>query len=69
MKRGDVTDHITDHDGDPLLFKDPDNHQTLCFTHHNRKTRREHQAQPLAQNLRAVHDPRRSTPTRRTGGP
>jgi len=35
---GKVTDHIRPHRGDPILFRDPSNHQTLCKWHHDRKT-------------------------------
>jgi 5-methylcytosine-specific restriction protein A len=42
VRRAVVTDHIKDHDGDPVLFRDPDNHQSLCKTCHDQKTRREH---------------------------
>lgn len=38
---GAVTDHIRPHKGDPELFRDPNNHQTLCKPHHDRKTARE----------------------------
>jgi 5-methylcytosine-specific restriction enzyme A len=30
-----VADHIRPHHGDLALFWDPDNLQSLCFTHHN----------------------------------
>lgn len=30
-----VADHIEPHRGDPILFWDPDNLQSLCETHHN----------------------------------
>lgn len=33
--RGDVVDHIEPHRGDPVLFWDVDNWQTLCNSHHN----------------------------------
>jgi 5-methylcytosine-specific restriction enzyme A len=35
---GKHVDHIVPHKGDMVLFWDPDNHQTLCETCHNRKT-------------------------------
>lgn len=31
-------DHIRPHDGNPALFFDPGNLQTLCVAHHSRKT-------------------------------
>ena len=34
-KRHLVVDHITPHRGDPKLFTDPANLQTLCPDHHN----------------------------------
>lgn len=34
-------DHITPHNGDPALFFDGANLQSLCPTHHSRKTARE----------------------------
>lgn len=33
-----VVDHIVPHKGDPALFWDRANWQSLCETHHNRKT-------------------------------
>jgi 5-methylcytosine-specific restriction enzyme A len=33
-----VADHITPHKGDPVLFWDPDNLQSLCAACHGRKT-------------------------------
>lgn len=33
-----VTDHIVPHRGDPLLFWDETNWQSLCKTHHDAKT-------------------------------
>lgn len=36
-----VTDHTKPHKGDPVLFRDPANHQSLCKTCHDRKTRLE----------------------------
>lgn len=33
-----VTDHIVPHRGDRVLFLDPNNHQSLCKRHHDRKT-------------------------------
>lgn len=36
-----VTDHMTPHKGDPLLFNDPNNHQSLCKPCHDSKTRLE----------------------------
>jgi 5-methylcytosine-specific restriction protein A len=36
-----VTDHIRPHKGNPDLFRDPDNHQSLCKLCHDRKTRLE----------------------------
>lgn len=36
-----VTDHVRPHLGDVLLFRDSDNHQSLCKHCHDRKTRRE----------------------------
>lgn len=36
-----VTDHIEPHKGDPVLFRDPSNHQSLCKPCHDRKTRLE----------------------------
>ena len=46
MKEGRYTratdvDHIKPHRGDPVLFWDEDNWQTLCHRHHSEKTRRE----------------------------
>lgn len=46
MEHGRVTagvevDHIIPHKGDPELFRDPDNWQTLCHFHHSQKTARE----------------------------
>jgi len=38
---GTDVDHIIPHRGDPLLMADPQNLQTLCETHHGRKTARE----------------------------
>jgi 5-methylcytosine-specific restriction protein A len=46
LKRAKVTDHVKDHDGDPVLFRDPSNHQSLCLTCHSIKTRAEHGAKP-----------------------
>lgn len=40
-RRAVVTDHVRPHEDDPMLFKDPDNHQSLCKVHHDRKTARE----------------------------
>jgi 5-methylcytosine-specific restriction protein A len=37
----DVTDHKVPHKGDPVLFWDKANWQSLCFSHHNAKTNRE----------------------------
>jgi 5-methylcytosine-specific restriction protein A len=34
-----VTDHVVPHRGDRALFRDPDNHQSLCKPCHDRKTR------------------------------
>lgn len=34
----DVTDHIVPHRGDPELFWEPANHQSLCKPCHDRKT-------------------------------
>ena len=34
----DVTDHITPHRGDPVLFWSPDNHQAMNHSCHSRKT-------------------------------
>ena len=36
--QGNVVDHIVPHRGDPTLFWDTGNWQTLCKTHHDRKT-------------------------------
>lgn len=36
-----VTDHVTPHKGDAVLFWDRSNWQALCVTHHNRKSARE----------------------------
>lgn len=36
-----VTDHITPHRGDPAIFWDVDNHQSLCKKCHDQKTRNE----------------------------
>lgn len=36
-----VTDHIQPHQGDDRLFRDPENHQSLCKRCHDRKTRLE----------------------------
>ena len=36
-----VRDHINPHRGDPLLFWDPDNRQSLCKECHDKKTLRE----------------------------
>lgn len=48
-----VTDHIAPHLGDPVVFRDPDNHQSLCKTCHDRKTRREdHGRTPSAKPAR-----------------
>jgi len=38
---GTDVDHIIPHRGDPVLMADPQNLQTLCETHHGRKTARE----------------------------
>ncbi len=38
VKPGRVRDHIKPHKGDPGLFHDPRNRQTLCDDCHNRKT-------------------------------
>ena len=35
-------DHIVDHKGDPDLFYDMSNLQTLCDVHHSQKTGKEH---------------------------
>ena len=35
-------DHVKDHKGDPELFYNWDNLQTLCMTHHSQKTGRDH---------------------------
>ena len=35
---GTVVDHKTPHGGDASLFFDPDNLQTMCKRHHDRKT-------------------------------
>ena len=35
-------DHVIDHKGDPELFYNWDNLQTLCIVHHSQKTGREH---------------------------
>lgn len=35
------TDHIVPHGGDPVLFWDPSNHQSLCASCHSRKTVRD----------------------------
>lgn len=32
------TDHKIPHEGNPALFNDPNNHQSLCKWHHDRKT-------------------------------
>lgn len=42
-----VTDHIRPHRGDVVLFRDPNNHQSLCKHCHDRKTRLEDNAPPL----------------------
>jgi 5-methylcytosine-specific restriction enzyme A len=34
-------DHIIPHEGDPVLFWDPENLQGLCASHHAQKTQRE----------------------------
>ena len=34
-------DHIIPHNGDPVLFWDPENLQGLCTSHHSQKTQRE----------------------------
>ena len=36
--RATDVDHIVDHKGDPVLFSDPDNLQSLCHSCHSRKT-------------------------------
>lgn len=36
-----VTDHIVPHRGNPVLFWDPTNHQSLCVSCHNAKSRTE----------------------------
>jgi len=36
-----VVDHIVPHKGDQEKFWDPNNHQSLCDTCHNRKTAKE----------------------------
>jgi 5-methylcytosine-specific restriction enzyme A len=33
---GRIVDHKVPHRGDPVLFWDPDNLQTMCQEHHNR---------------------------------
>jgi 5-methylcytosine-specific restriction protein A len=33
-----IVDHITPHKGDMQLFLDPENHQSLCKPHHDRKS-------------------------------
>lgn len=38
MAPAHVTDHVIPHKGNNRLFWDPTNHQSLCLTHHNRKT-------------------------------
>lgn len=40
-RRAVVTDHIQPHKCDPVLFRDPTNHQSLCKHCHDRKTWRE----------------------------
>ena len=41
MRLAVVTDHIVPHRGDPVLFRDQNNHQSLCKRCHDRKTRME----------------------------
>lgn len=38
---GSLVDHIIPHRGDPVLFWDESNWQTLCQTHHSRDKQRE----------------------------
>ncbi len=35
QRRANVVDHITPHEGDPVLFWDVNNWQPLCKTHHD----------------------------------
>lgn len=42
--RANTADHITPHRGDPTLFYDPDNLQSLCQSCHSRKTMEERTA-------------------------
>lgn len=39
-----VVDHIVPHRGDPVLFWDQDNWQSLCTTHHNSAKQRQERA-------------------------
>jgi 5-methylcytosine-specific restriction protein A len=39
-----AVDHIVPHRGDPALFWEPQNHQSLCRTCHNAKSQRERRA-------------------------
>lgn len=41
VKPATVVDHIKPHKGDPALFWDVSNWQSLCKTHHDQKTARE----------------------------
>jgi len=41
-----LVDHIIPHKGDPVLFWDQDNWQSLCINCHNAKTARENHAAP-----------------------
>jgi len=41
VEPANTVDHIVPHKGDYDLFWDPDNWQSLCEMHHNRKTAKE----------------------------
>ena len=41
--KAEVVDHVVPHRGDPVLFWDQDNWQSLCKHHHDVKTRSEDQ--------------------------
>lgn len=35
IRAATVADHVQEHKGDPILFWDPDNLQSLCKRHHD----------------------------------
>ncbi|WP_240517259.1 HNH endonuclease [Paracoccus salipaludis] len=49
----DLVDHVQSHKGDPTLFWDWRNWQSLCAACHNRHKQRQERSQPL-QDIRIV---------------